>query len=340
MTAQAIASHRITLEDHHPMKAIRIHSPGEADALAYDDVPMPAPGPGEVRVKIGAAGLNFIDIYQRRGWYKLALPATLGQEGAGVVDSVGAGVSEFAAGERVAYASVPGAYAEYAIVPAARLVPVPHGVSVEQAAAVMLQGMTAHYLALSTYPLEPGRVAVVHAASGGVGQLLVQIAKRAGARVIGTVGSPEKAELAKELGVDDVILYKDQDFEAEVKRLTDGGGVDVIYDSVGKDTFAKGLNCLKPRGTMVLYGQASGPVEPFDPQLLNAKGSLFLTRPSLGHYTLTRQELLGRALDLFNWMQSGALRVRIDRTFPLGEAAQAHRYMEGRETKGKVLLAP
>jgi NADPH2:quinone reductase len=322
------------------MKAIRLHSHGEADALTYEDMPMPEPAAGEVRVKIGAAGLNFIDIYQRRGWYKIALPLTLGQEGAGTVDALGEGVTEFKAGDRVAYASVLGAYADYAIVPVAKLVPVPTAVSIEQAAAVMLQGMTAHYLATSTFPLEKGHTALVHAASGGVGLLLTQIAKMRGARVIGTVGSAEKAELAQGAGADDVILYKEQDFEAEVKRLTDGAGVDVNYDSVGKDTFHKGLNILKPRGLMALYGQSSGQVEPIDPQLLSQKGSLFLTRPTLGSYTLTRAELLGRAGDLFQWMAAGKLNVRVDRTFKLSEAADAHRYMEGRGTKGKVLLTP
>ncbi|MCL6511340.1 MAG: quinone oxidoreductase [Anaerolineae bacterium] len=322
------------------MKAVRIHAHGDADVLTCEDVPTPEPGPGEARVKIGAAGLNFIDIYQRRGWYKTPLPLVLGQEAAGVVDAIGDGVTEFKPGDRVAYASVMGAYAEYAIVPVARLVPVPPSASIEQAAAVMLQGMTAHYLATSTYPLKPGDVALVHAGSGGVGQLLIQIAKRMGARVIATVGSAEKAELARAAGADEVILYREQDFEAEVKRLTDGAGVHVNYDSVGKDTFLKGLNVLRPRGYMVLYGQSSGPVEPFDPQLLNQKGSLFLTRPSLGHYTLTRAELLGRAGDLFQWMASGQLTVRIDRTFELGKAADAHRYMEARQTRGKVLLVP
>ena len=322
------------------MKAVRIHRHGEADVLTYEDVPLPEPGPGEVRVKVAAAGLNFIDIYQRRGWYTTPLPLTLGQEAAGVVDAVGAGVAEFKPGDRVAYAMVLGAYAEYAVVPVTRLAPVPAEISLELAAAVMLQGMTAHYLATTTYPLKPGDVALVHAGAGGVGQLLIQIAKRRGARVIATVGSVEKAELAKAAGADDVILYREQDFEMEVKRLTNGAGVHVNYDSVGKETFLKGLNVLRPRGYMVLYGQASGPVEPFDPQLLNQKGSLFLTRPSLGHYLLTREELLGRAGDLFRWMTAGELIVRIDRTFHLSEAADAHRYMEDRRTLGKVLLVP
>ncbi len=322
------------------MKAVRVHTHGDADVLTYEDLPTPQPGPGEARVKIGAAGLNFIDIYHRRGWYKVPLPFVLGQEAAGVVEAVGDGVTEFKPGDRVAYAMVMGAYAEYAIVPTSRLVPVPAGVSIEQAAAVMLQGMTAHYLAMSTYPLKPGDIALVHAGSGGVGQLLIQIAKRMGARVIATVGSADKADLARAAGADDVILYREQDFEAEVKRLTDGAGVHVNYDSVGKDTFLKGLNVLRPRGYMVLYGQSSGMVDPVDPQLLNQKGSLFLTRPTLGHYTLTRAELLGRASDLFHWMATGQLVVRVDRTFGLREAADAHRYMETRQTRGKVLLIP
>jgi NADPH2:quinone reductase len=270
----------------------------------------------------------------------MPLPFTLGQEAAGVVDAVGSEVTGVKVGDRVAYASVIGAYAEYANVPAARLVPVPEAVSMEQAAAVMLQGMTAHYLAVSTYPLKPGDTCVVHAAAGGAGLLLTQIAKLRGATVIGTVSTEEKAALAKQAGADEVILYTQQDFEAEVRRLTDGKGVHVVYDSVGLDTFAKSVNCLRPRGYMVLYGQSSGPVGPIDPQMLNAKGSLFLTRPTLGHYTLTRDELLSRAGDLFYWMSAGKLDVRIDKTFPLIEAGAAHRYMEGRNTKGKVLLVP
>ncbi|PJF47046.1 MAG: quinone oxidoreductase [Chloroflexi bacterium] len=322
------------------MKAIRVHTYGDVDVLLYEDAPMPEPGPGEARVKIGAAGLNFIDIYQRRGWYKVSLPFTPGQEAAGVIDAIGEGVTEFKPGDLVAYAMVLGAYAEYAIVPASRLVPIPPGVSIEQAAAVMLQGMTAHYLALTTYPLKSGDVALVHAGSGGVGQLLIQIAKRLGARVIATVGAADKVALAQAAGADDVILYREQDFEAEVKRLTDGAGVHVVYDSVGKDTFLKGLNVLRPRGYMVLYGQSSGMVDPVDPQVLSQKGSLFLTRPTLGHYTLTRAELLGRAGDLFRWMATGQLHVRVDRAFGLSEAADAHRYMEARQTRGKVLLIP
>lgn len=320
------------------MKAIRVHEYGGADVLRYEEVPTPAPKAGEALVRVEAAGLNFIDIYQRRGWYKTPLPFIPGQEGAGVVVSVGEGVGEVKPGDRVAWTMSLGAYAEYAVVPAARLVPVPEGVTLQQAAAILLQGMTAHYLAYSTFPLKPGHVALIHAAAGGVGLLLTQIAHRLGARVIATVSSEEKAALAREAGAHDVIRYDQEDFEAAARRLTDGAGVDVVYDSVGKDTFLKGLNILKPRGYMVLYGQSSGPVEPFDPQLLNQEGSLFLTRPNLLHYTLTREELLWRANDLFRWLQEGTLVLRIDRVFLLAEAAAAHRYMEARATKGKVLL--
>jgi len=327
------------------MKAIRVHETGDADVMRYDDIPMPEPGPGEARVKIAAAGLNFIDTYHRLGWYPLPKPFILGQEAAGVIDAVGAGVTEFKPGDRVAYATQQGSYAEYVTIAVAKLVTVPAGVALEEAAAVMLQGMTAHYLANSTYPLQPSDTALIHAAAGGTGALLVQMAKRRGARVIGTVGSAEKATLAKAAGADDVIIYTQTDFETEVKQLTDGKGVNVVYDSVGKDTFMKSLNCLRPRGTMVLFGQASGRVEPFDPQILNQKGSLYLTRPTLGVYIATRDEFLQRAGDLFNWMApskqgSGKLDVRIDKTFPLADAADAHRYLEGRNTKGKVLLLP
>jgi NADPH2:quinone reductase len=321
------------------MKVVRVHEFGGPEILRYEEVALPEPGPGEARVKLAASGVNFIDIYHRKGQYPGKLPLTLGQEGAGVVDAAGADVADLKPGDHVAYASVQGAYAEYAIVPAARLVPVPAGVPLEQAAAVMLQGMTAHYLAHSTFALKPGDTALVHAAAGGVGQLLVQIAKRRGARVIGTA-SAAKLDLARAAGADEVIGYNEDDFEAAVKRLTGGKGVDVVYDSVGKTTFDKSLNCLRPRGYMVLYGQSSGPVPPLDPQVLNGKGSLFLTRPTLAHYTATREELLGRANDLFGWIAAGELRVAIDTTFPLGQAAEAHRYLEGRQTKGKVLLIP
>lgn len=322
------------------MHIIRVHEFGDASRLVYEETPLPEPKPGEVRVKVAAAGLNFVEIYQRKGMYPMPLPFAIGAEFAGTVDALGADVSGFHLGQRVATASGSGGYAEYAIAPAGRLVPVPDGVALEQAAAVMLQGMTAHYLAFSTYPLKPGDTALVHAAAGGVGLLLVQIAKKCGARVLATVSSPEKAQLAREAGADEVILYSQDDFEVEVKCLTDGKGVEVVYDGVGKTTFAKGLNCLKPRGYMVLYGQASGPVDPIEPQILNQKGSLFLTRPTLGHYLLTRAELLQRAGDLFNWMAADQLKVRVDCSFPLADAASAHRYMEGRETKGKVLMIP
>ena len=322
------------------MKAIRIHQFGELEALQYEDVPMPEPGEAQVRVKIEATGLNFIDVYQRKGLYKPPLPFILGQEAAGVVDAVGVGVTDLRAGDRVAYTSVLGSYAEYAVVPAWRSVPVPNGVTSQQAAAVLLQGMTAHYLAMTLYPLKAGDVALIHAAAGGTGALLVQIAKRCGARVIGTVGSEEKARVAKSAGADEIIIYTQTDFEAQVKRLTDNQGVNVVYDSVGKDTFGASLNCLKPRGMMVLFGQSSGPVPPFDPQILNAKGSLFLTRPTLAHYTADRAELVQRASDLFQWMSSGELKVYIDSTFPLANTADAHRHLESRKAIGKVLLIP
>ena len=321
------------------MKAVRVHAHGGPEVLSVDDVPVPEPGPGQARVKIAAAGVNFIDTYHRKGLYRGQLPLTLGQEAAGTVDALGDGVTEVRLGDRVVYASVQGSDAEYAVVPAARLVPIPSGVSFEQAAAAMLQGLTAHYLATSTFPLKPGDTALVHAAAGGVGHLLVQIAKLRGARVIGTA-STSKLELARTAGADEVIDYTKEDFEAEVKRLTGGQGLPVVYDSVGATTFDKSLRCLRPRGYMVLYGQSSGPVPPLDPQVLNGKGSLFLTRPTLGHYTATRDELLWRANDLFGWMRDGTLKVAIDTTFALADAADAHRYLEGRNTKGKVLLLP
>jgi NADPH2:quinone reductase len=322
------------------MKAIRVHQFGGPEVLMLDEIPLPQPGPGEARVKLQAIGVNYIDIYQRTGAYKGALPLALGQEAAGVVDATGAGVTEVKAGDRVAYASVLGAYAEYASVPAARLVPVPEKITAEQAAAVMLQGMTAHYLTNSTFPVHSGNTALVHAAAGGLGLLVVQIAKQMGAHVIGTVSTEEKAQLAKEAGAEQTILYTQQDFEAETKRLTGGKGVDVVYDSVGKTTFDKGLNCLRPRGYMVLCGQSSGAVAPLDPQVLNAKGSLFLTRPTLGHYIATREELLWRAGDLFKWMLAGELKVRVDKTFPLASVGQAHEYLASRQSKGKLVLIP
>ena len=322
------------------MKAIRVHQYGGLDVLKYEEVPAPEPGEGEARVKVEAAGVNFIDIYHRIGRYQGSLPLTLGQEAAGTVEAVGPGVKEVKVGDRVTFASVQGTYAEFAVAPAWRLVPVPAGVDLRTAAAVLLQGMTAHYLTHSTYPLKAGETALVHAAGGGTGQLLVQIAKRCGARVIGTVSTEEKAVLAREAGADEVIHYTQVEFDAEVKRLTNNAGVDVVYDSVGKDTFDKSLNCLRRRGYMVLYGASSGAVPPLDPQVLNSKGSLFLTRPFLGHYTADRAELASRVNDLFQWIAAGELKVHIDKTFPLAEAAEAHRYLEGRQSKGKILLIP
>jgi NADPH:quinone reductase len=322
------------------MKAIRVHQFGGPEVLRYEDVPLPEPGAGEARVKVEAVGLNYVDVYRRKGQYTAQLPFILGSEAAGVVDAIGPGVADLSVGDRVASAAIPGAYAEYAIAPVRELVPLPSDIDTRTAAAVMLQGMTAHYLTHSTYPLKPGDKALVHAAAGGVGLLLVQMAKRRGARVIGTVSTADKARLARETGADEVILYTHTDFAAETRRLTGGTGVDVVYDSVGQATFEGSLNALRRRGYMVLYGQSSGPVPPVDLQILNTKGSLFVTRPTLAHYTAERAELLQRAGDLFTWIRAGALTVRIDTTFPLANAADAHRYLEGRQTKGKVLLIP
>ena len=322
------------------MRAVRVHQYGGLEALILEDLPAPEPGPGEARVKLEAIGVNFIDTYHRTGMYKGTLPLTLGQEAAGTVDAVGPGVTEVRPGDRVAYASVQGAYTEYAVAPAWRLVPLPAEVDAQHAAAVMIQGMTAHYLTHSTYPLKPGETALVHAAGGGTGQLLTQIAKRLGARVIATASTEEKAQRARESGAGEVILYTQADFEVEVKRLTNGAGVDVVYDSVGQTTFDKSLNCLRRRGYMVLYGQSSGSVPPLDPQVLNAKGSIYLTRPFLAHYIADRAELLQRTDDLFKWIAAGELKVRIDKTFSLADAPEAHRYLEGRQSKGKVLLLP
>lgn len=302
------------------------------------EAPIPQPGPKQARVRIAATGVNFIDVYFRIGLYKADLPIALGSEAAGTVDAIGSEVTEVAVGDRVAYAMARGSYAEYAVVPAAQLVKLPDAVDFQTAAAVMLQGMTAHYLTHSTFPLKSGDTCLVHAAAGGTGGLLVQMAKMAGARVFGTVSTEEKAKIARENGVDEAILYTQQDFEAEVKRLTGGRGVDVVYDSVGKTTFDKSLNSLRPRGTMALFGQSSGPVPPFDPAILNGKGALYLTRPSLGHYLLTREELLWRAGDVLNWLASGRLKLRIDRVYPLTQAADAHRDLESRKTAGKLVL--
>ncbi|HUN07052.1 MAG TPA: quinone oxidoreductase [Aggregatilineales bacterium] len=322
------------------MKKIVVHEYGEPDVMKLEEVPMPEPGPGQLRIKIEAIGLNYIDTYKRSGAYKGALPMTPGEEAAGVIDAVGEGVTEFKVGQRAAYSFVQGAYAQYSVIPAEKALLVPDNLDTQTAAAALLQGMTAHYLTHDTFPLGRGHTALIHAAAGGTGQLVVQLAKLRGARVIATVGSAEKAALVRDLGADEVIIYTQQDFEAEVKRLTGGKGVDVVYDSVGKDTFDKGLNLLRPRGYMVLFGQASGAVGPLDPQVLNAKGSIFLTRPSLGHYLLDRAELVYRANDVFSRAASGALKVRIDRRFPLADAAEAHRALTSRGTAGKVLLLP
>ncbi|HEU4371236.1 MAG TPA: quinone oxidoreductase [Methylomirabilota bacterium] len=322
------------------MKAIRIHAPGGAEVMRLDDVPQPAPKTGEALVKVDAAGLNYIDVYFRSGLYKAEYPLTLGLEAGGTVTAVGPNVTEVKAGDKVAYTGVPGAYAEYAVVPAARLVVLPAGVSTRQGAAAMLQGMTAHYLATSTYPLKSGDTCLVHAAAGGVGLLLCQMAKMRGARVIGTVSTDEKAKLAREAGADEVIIYTRQDFEAEVKRLTGGKGLQVVYDAVGKTTWEKSLSSLAPRGLMALYGQSSGPIGTIDPGILNTKGSLFLTRPSLNHHIATREDLVRRAGDVLGWIRDGKLKMRMEFEFPLKDAAEAHRALEGRQTTGKVLLVP
>lgn len=322
------------------MKAIRVHKTGGIEQLKLEEIPVPQPAENEILVKIHAAGVNFIDIYHRTGLYPLPLPFVPGLEAAGTVEAVGAGVDDFSAGDRVAYSTQLGAYAEFAVVPAEKVVSVPDGVSLTDAAAVMLQGMTAHYLTHSTYPLQAGETALIHAAAGGVGLLLVQLAKKIGATVIGTVSTAEKEALAKNAGADYIIRYTETDFETETMRLTDGRGVDVVYDSVGQATFNKSLNVLRSRGYMVLFGQSSGPVPPFDLGELNRKGSLFITRPSLFHYIAERKDLLWRTGDLFNWLNEGSLKLRIDRTLPLADAAEAHRMLAARETAGKLLLLP
>ena len=323
-------------------KAIRIHAHGGPDVLRYEDVTLGRPGLGEALVRHAAIGVNFLDCYFRTGLYPApnGLPLIPGNEAAGEVVAVGDGVTEVAVGDRVAYAMVVGSYAEYAAVPVKRLVKIPPAVDFRSAAAVMLQGLTAHYLTHSTYAVKPGDVALVHAAAGGAGQLITQVAKIRGATVYGTVGSEAKAKIAREAGAAATINYNEQDFEAEVKRLTGGRGVDVVYDSVGKDTFDKSLNSLRPRGMLALFGFSSGLVPPFDPAVLGTKGSLFLTRPGLNQYIATRDELLSRAADLFAWLASGALRLRIDKVLPLAQAADAHRDLEGRRSAGKILLEP
>ena len=322
------------------MKAIRAHTTGGPEVLRYEDVPQPQPGAGQALVQIEAAGVNYIDTYQRSGLYRVPLPFTLGQEGAGTVAAVGTGVTDVRPGDRVAWTGVQGSYAEFALAPADRLVAVPPELDTAQAAAAMLQGMTAHYLAFTTFPLSGGHSCLVHAAAGGVGLLLVQIAKLRGARVFGTVSTEEKARLAREAGADHVIRYTEQDFEEEIRRLTDGRGVDVVYDSVGRTTFEGSLNCLARRGMLVLFGQSSGPVPPFDAQVLNQKGSLFLTRPSLAHYIAARPELSLRAADVLGWIVQGKLALHIHARYPLARAADAHRDLEARKTVGKLLLVP
>jgi NADPH:quinone reductase len=322
------------------MKAIQVKKPGGPEALELVDLPVPQPKPNEAVVKVGATGVNFIDAYHREGRYPVPLPFVIGQEGAGVVSAVGAEVKTVKEGDRVAWAGVMGSYAEYAAVPGDRLVKFPTGVNEREAAAIMLQGMTAHYLAYSTFPLKRGETALVHAAAGGVGLLLVQIAHNIGARVIGTVSTEEKAVLAREAGADEIIFYMKDDFEIETKRLTDGKGVDVVYDSVGKTTFVKGLNILRPRGMMVLFGGSSGAAPLFDPITLSQKGSLFLTRPTLNQYIATRAELEMRANALFEMIAGNKLQLRIEHIYRLDEAQQAHRDLEGRKTTGKLLLIP
>jgi len=322
------------------MKAILVNECGGPEKMKLVETPRPSPGPGQVLVKLAAIGVNFIDIYFRTGLYKAPVPVSLGMEGAGVVEAVGAGVEGIKAGDRVAYCMVRGAYAEYAVVPAEMIVPIPAALDFEAAAAAMLQGMTAHYLTASTYALKPGDTCLVHAAAGGTGRLIVQMAKMRGARVIGTASTREKAALATQAGADEMILYTECEFDQEVKRLTGGRGVDVVYDSVGAATFARSLDSLRPLGMMVTFGNASGAVPAVEPLLLNQKGSLYLTRPALGHYVATREELLGRANDVLGWVASGKLKLRIDRTYPLAKAAQAHIDLAGRATSGKLLLLP
>ncbi len=322
------------------MKAIQIQETGGPEVLKLVELPIPTPGPGQVLIRVESVGLNFIEIYFRKGQYKAAFPLVPGSEAAGTVEELGPGVQGFTAGDLVASTAVMGSYAEYALVPAAQLVKVPEGLCPEKAAAALLQGMTAHYLAYSTYPLKAGETALVHAGAGGVGLLLTQMARQIGARVITTVSTQDKAELSREAGADEVILYTEQDFEEEVKRITGGKGVDVVYDSVGKTTFEKSLNCLRPRGMLALFGGSSGAVPPFDPIQLSTRGSLFLTRPTLWHYIATRAELELRAGEVLNWAAKGELKLRTEHIYSLDEAGQAQSDMESRKTTGKVLLEP
>lgn len=320
------------------MRAIQVERTGGPEVLQLKKLKPLRPGRGEAMVKVAVAGVNFIDTYHRSGLYPLELPVTLGVEAAGVVESVGEDVEEVQSGDRVAYALTLGAYADYAVAPVWRLVPVPKEVGFDTAAAAMVQALTAHYLTHSTFPLRPGQIVLIHAAAGGTGLLLVQMARLRGARVLGTASTPEKAALAMGAGAHHVILYEQDDFESEVHQFTGGKGVHAVFDSVGAATFEKSLNCLRPRGMLVLFGQSSGPVPPLDPQVLNRKGSVFLTRPSLAHYCANRAELLERAEKIFDWIQQRKLQIRVDRTFPLEEAEAAHRFLESRRAKGKVLL--
>lgn len=321
------------------MRAIRVHQTGGPEVLQYEtDAPAPQPGPGEVLIKAGAAGVNYIDTYHRSGHYSLPLPFSPGTEAAGRVAAVGEGVTDFKVGDRAACFVGSGGYAEFVKAPAARTVPVPEGLSDAAAAAAIVQGLTAHYLTHDTFAILTGQTVLVHAAAGGLGLLLTQMAVMRGARVIGTTSTPAKAELARAAGAQDVILYTETDFEAEVKRLTNGKGVDCVYDSVGKTTFAKSLNCLRPLGTLALCGGSSGPVPPFDPLTLMNKGSLFLTRPTLGHYIPTAEALRRRANDVYGWIRDGQLKLRLEHSYPLAQAAQAHRDLESRATTGKLVL--
>ena len=322
------------------MKAIRVHAPGGPESMKLEEVAAPAPAAGQAQVKLEACGVNYIDVYFRTGAYKAPLPLTPGREGAGTVTAVGAGVSDVKVGDRVAWTGVIGSYAQMLSVPADRLVGLPKELTFKDGAAAMLQGLTAHYLVTSTWPLKKGETALVQAAAGGMGLLLCQMAKMRGATVIGTVSTEEKAALAKAAGADHVILYTKQDFEPEVKRITNGRGVDVVYDGVGASTFDKGLNCLRPRGLMALFGAASGPVPPLDLQRLNAGGSLFITRPSLNHHIASREELMQRSTDLLGWIRDKRVTLRVEHQFPLEQAAEAHRQLEGRKTTGKILLIP
>jgi NADPH:quinone reductase len=322
------------------MKAIEIRQTGGPEVLALADLPIPEPGPGQVLIRVEAIGMNFIEIYFRKGQYKATLPMVPGSEAAGTVEECGPGVNHFKPGDMVASTGVLGSYAEYALVPAAQLVRVPEKLTPEQAAAAMLQGMTAHYLAYSTWPLKAGETCLIHAGAGGVGLLLTQMAARLGARVIATVSTKEKAKLSREAGAAETILYADKDFVAEVKRLTGGKGVDVVYDSVGKTTFEGSLNCLRPRGLLALFGGSSGAVPPFDLIQLSGKGSLFITRPTLWHYVATREELEWRAGDVLGWVADGTLKLRMEHVYALTDAAKAQADMEGRKTTGKILLEP